>query len=103
MVNIGKMLKQAKQMQAQMGRLQEELAALEKSCSVGGGVVEVTARGDQTLVRIAIKPEACDPEDVEALEDMILTAVNGALHEVKRAAEERMSRITGGLGMPGLM
>ncbi|MCF7855572.1 MAG: YbaB/EbfC family nucleoid-associated protein [Candidatus Pacebacteria bacterium] len=103
MVNMGKMLKQAQKMQSQMAEIQKEIAAMEKSFSAGGGVVEAVARGDNTLTSITIKPEAVDPDDVEGLEDLILTAVNGALDEVKQAAEEKMSDITGGMSLPGLM
>ncbi len=103
MTNIAKMLKQAKQMQSQMARMQEQLAAMEKTFSVGGGAVEATVRGDNTLTGLSINPEVVDHEDVEALEDMIMTAVNGAMEEIRKAAEAEMSRITGGMNLPGLM
>jgi DNA-binding YbaB/EbfC family protein len=102
MVNLNKMLKQAKQMQSQMTRMQDELARMELSYSAGGGAVEVVARGDQSVVSIKIKPEVVDPADVEGLEDLVLTAVNGALNEVKRAAKTQLSQVTGGLNIPGL-
>jgi DNA-binding YbaB/EbfC family protein len=102
MANIAKMLKQAKQMQSQMARMQEDLGRMEKSFSAGGGAVEAVARGDQSIVSLKIKPEVVDADDVEGLEDMILIAVNGALEEVKKAAQQQMSQITGGLGIPGL-
>lgn len=102
MANIAKMLKQAQQMQGRMAQMQEEMAQLEKSFRAGGGAVEVVARGDQTITRIAIKPEAVDPDDVEALEDLLLMAVNGALDAVKTEAAARMREVTGGINIPGL-
>lgn len=102
MSNLGKILKQAQRMQAEMGRVQEELATLERSFTAGG-VVEAVARGDNTVVRIRIKPEAVDPQDVEGLEDLVLTAVNGALDAVRTEAEQRVKQVTGGLNLPGLM
>ncbi len=103
MANIGKMLKQAQQMQSRMAKLQEDMEKLEKSFAVGGGAVEVTARGDHSIVSISIKPEAVDLDDIEGLEDLLLTAANGALEEVKKAMQSEMSKITGGLNLPGLM
>ena len=102
MSNIGKILKQAQRMQAEMARVQEELGTLEKSFTAGG-VVEAVARGDHSLVRIRIKPEAVDPKDVEGLEDLVLTAVNGALTAVREEAEARVKQVTGGLNIPGLV
>lgn len=96
-------MKQAKQMQSQMNQVQEDLSKMEKTFTAGGGAIEVTARGDQSITDISIKPEAVDPDDVEGLEDLLMTAVNGALNEVKSAAEEEMQKVTGGMNMPGLM
>ena len=102
MSNIGKILKQAQRVQADMARVQDELAKMEKTFTAGGAV-EVVARGDQTLVRIKIKPEAVDPQDVDGLEDLILTAVNGALGAVRQETEARLKEVTGGLNLPGLI
>lgn len=103
MANMGKLLKQAKQMQNKMSQMQEELAKMEKTFTAGGGAIEVTARGDHTVTSIKIQPEAIDPEDTEGLEDLLMTAVNEALNEVKSAAEEEMKSVTGGMNIPGLM
>ena len=102
MPNMGKLLKQAKQMQSRMNKLQDEIADMEKTFSAGGAI-EVTARGDNSISSIRIKPEAVDPDDVEGLEDLLMTAVNGALNEVKQAAEKEMQSVTGGMNLPGLM
>ncbi len=70
--------------------------------SAGGGVVAVVATGKKELKSISIKPEAVDPDDVEMLEDLILAAVNEALRKAEQMVAEEMSKITGGLNIPGL-
>lgn len=101
-MNIAKLMKQAQKMQTDVARVQAEVAQIEKSFSVGGGAVQATARGDNTLTRIKIEPAALNPNDAEALEDMILSAVNGALETVKKDAGEKLSAVTAGLNIPGL-
>lgn len=103
MANLAKMMKQAKKMQSQMAQVQDEIARMEYTFTVGGGAVEVVARGDQSIASIKIDRAAVDPEDVESLEDLVLTAVNGALDKIKAAAEQKMADVTGGLNLPGLM
>ena len=78
-MNMQKMMQQAQQMQAKMQRVQEELAQKEIEATAGGGVVKVVATGNKTLKSISISPEAIDEDDVEMLEDLVLTAVNDAL------------------------
>lgn len=95
------------QLMSQMQKLQEEMektqAALEEeevTVSVGGGVVTVVATGGQTIRSIAIKPDVVDPDDVDMLQDLILSAVNEALQKAKALGEERMGALTGGMGLP---
>lgn len=102
MVNMMKLMKQAASMQQNMQRLQEDLAQREYECSAGGGVVTAVARGDMTIVRLAIDPKAVDPGDVEMLQDLVLSAVNGALKAARDSAAQEMSKITGGMSLPGL-
>lgn len=102
MANLGKLMKQAQAMQAQMKRAQDELVATERTYSAGGGAVEVTARGDNTIVAVKISPDAVDREDVEGLEDLVLLAVNGALGEIRKVAEAGMAKVAGGMNLPGL-
>lgn len=85
-------------MQRQMQEQQEKLEAQEFHATSGGGVVEVTVSGKKEITKIKIDPEAVDPEDVEMLEDMIMAAANEALRACDAAAQEQMSRLTGGLG-----
>ena len=102
MVNLNKMMKQAQAMQSRMKQAQDELAEMECTAKAGG-VIEVTARGDNTITAIRIEPQAVDPDDVEGLEDLILTAVNAALADVQDQAEKKMKAVTGGLNLPGMM
>ncbi len=102
-MNMNQMMKQARKMQAEMTKAQEELANAEYSASAGGGMVEVTIKGDMHLQSIKIDPEAIDTEDIEMLEDMILAAINEAQSQAEQATSERMGSITGGLNIPGLM
>ena len=100
--NMSKMLKQAQKIQQEMAKLQEELKERTVDASAGGGVVEVTVNGKQELLAIKINPEVVDPEDVEMLQDLILAAVNEGLRKSQEMVAEEMSKITGGLNIPGL-
>jgi DNA-binding YbaB/EbfC family protein len=99
-MDMNKMMKQARKMQAELSRVQEEVAQQECEASAGGGMVTAVATGAQTIKSIKIDPAAVDPEDVEMLEDMVLTAVNEALRSASEMAAEKMSAVTGGLGLP---
>ncbi len=87
-------------MQRDAAAAQEEIAKMEFTASAGGGMVEATVRGDNTLVSLHIDPEAVDPEDVEMLEDTIVAAINEAMRDAAEATNARMSGIMGGLSMP---
>lgn len=99
--NMNQMLKQAQKMQEDMAALQEDLDAREYTASAGGGMVEVTVTGKHKIRKITIKPEAVDPEDIEMLEDFITVAVNEAVSNAEKTAEQEMSAITGGMNLPG--
>ena len=101
-MNYAKMMKQMQKMQAEMGKVQDELAGQEIEASAGGGMVTAVVNGKQELLKIEIKPEAVDPEDVELLQDMVLAAVNEALRQTQELANKKMGALTGGLGLPGL-
>ena len=101
-MNIAKMMKQAQQMQKQMGEVQEKLAAEEVEASVGGGKVTVTATGGGDVVAIKIDPSVIDPEDTEFLEELILSGVQEAIAKGRERAEGEMKKITGGMGLPGM-
>ena len=100
--NMNQMMKQVQQMQAEMMKAQEQLKNEVVEASAGGGMVTVKVTGDLELREVTIDPEAVDPEDVEMLQDLVLAAVVDALAQAKRAEEDRMARITGGLRIPGM-
>ncbi|GAB6992597.1 YbaB/EbfC family nucleoid-associated protein [Paenibacillus pini] len=102
MNNMNQMMKQVKKMQEQMLKAQEELADKKVEGSSGGGVVTVEVNGHKKLLSITIKPEAVDPEDVEMLQDLVITAVNDALTKADDIANADMGKFTGGMKIPGL-
>ena len=103
MAGLGKFLKQAQKMQAEMTRVQEELAQREVEASAGGGAVKATARCDGTIASIKIDPKVVDPKDVEMLEDLILGAVTNALQAAKKTQDEELGKVTAGMNLPGMM
>jgi len=99
-MNIAKMMKQAQQMQKRMGEMQEELAARQVQASVAGGKVVVTANGAGEVLSIKIDPAVVDPQDVELLEDLVLSAVRQAIGQGKEMSQQEMAKLTAGLGLP---
>jgi len=95
-------MKQVQKMQQEMLKMQEELANRTVEGTAGGGVVKAVASGKNELVSIEIKPEAVDPEDVEMLQDLVLTAVNEALRKAQDMINTEMARLTGGFKIPGM-
>ncbi len=89
-------------MQEDMLKAQEELGTQTVDGSAGGGAVSVTVNGHKKLTSVVIQPDAVDPEDVEMLQDLILTAVNDALNKVDELANQNMGKFTGGMNIPGL-
>jgi len=87
------------QMQEQMAATQESIEAQEFTASVGGGVVEAKVNGKKEVVSVTIKPEAVDPEDVEMLQDLVVSAVNEALRQAGEAMEQGMNSVTGSLNL----
>ncbi|ANF95170.1 YbaB/EbfC family nucleoid-associated protein [Paenibacillus bovis] len=102
MGNMNQMMKQVKKMQEQMLKAQEELGSKTVSGSAGGGVVSVEVNGHKKIISINIKPEAVDPDDVEMLQDLVLTAVNDAMSKAEELANQDMGKFTGGMKIPGL-
>ena len=100
--NMNNMMKQMQKMQKQMEDMQKKLEEEEITAQSGGGAVEATVSGKKQLVALKIDPDAIDPEDKEMLEDLIIAAVNEALREVEQKAEREMSKLTGGMKIPGM-
>ncbi len=96
------MMRQAQQLQKQMAKLQEEIENSKVENSVGGGVVKVVVTGKMVVESIEIDPEVLDSEDVEMLQDLVQTAINGAIEKAQELASTKMGALTGGLNIPGL-
>ena len=97
------LMRQAQQLQAKLAKAQEELEKATVEASSGGGAVTVVVSGQQKLCSIRISPDAVDPDDVEMLEDLILTAVNEGMEKAKELAASQLGDLTGGLKIPGLL
>ena len=100
--NMGNLMKQAQQFQTKMAKLQEELGEKRVEASSGGGMVTVIVNGRQEVLSINIDKEVVDPDDLEMLQDLILAAVNDGLTRAKNMINEEMSKLTGGLNIPGI-
>ena len=101
-MDMKKMMKQAQKMQRDAAAAQQEIAAMTFEASAGGGMVKATATGEMAITDITIDPAAVDPEDVEMLQDLVISAVNEALRQADEAMENSMKSATGGLNIPGL-
>lgn len=101
-MGMGNLAKMAQQMQADMGRVEEELRSLEVEGSAGGGVVKAVVTGKQDIVSITIDPGVVDPDDVDMLQDLVVAAVGDAITNARKIAEDKVSRVTGGLQIPGM-
>lgn len=100
--NMNSMIKQAQKMQEQITELQNDIEERDFTATAGGGAVEVVVTGKKTIKALTIKPEVVDPEDIEMLQDLIISAVNEAVNNVENTTENEMSKITGGVSLPGL-
>ena len=96
--NMNNLMRQAQRMQRQMEESQKELETKEFTAKAGGGAVEVTVTGAREVTRVIIDKDAVDPEETEMLQDMIMVAVNDALHQAEEANSAIMGKMTGGLG-----
>ena len=101
-MNMNQMMQQARKMQEQLAKAQQDLEGQTVEASAGGGMVKVKMNGKMELESIEIDPKAVDPEDVDMLQDMIVAAVNEAVRSVGELANKRMGAITGGLNIPGM-
>ncbi|HQB38654.1 MAG TPA: YbaB/EbfC family nucleoid-associated protein [Deltaproteobacteria bacterium] len=99
---LASIMKQAQMIQNKMAKLQEEAKLKTAEATAGGGAVSVVVNGKNEIVSLTIKKEAVDPEDVEMLQDLITAAVNEAMKKVQSELSDEMSKITGGMNIPGL-
>jgi len=102
MTNLGKLMKQAQEMQQKMAKLQEELAGKEVEATSGGGMVRVKMNGQQEVLSVQIDPQVFADGDKEMLEDLMTAAFNEARRMALDLAKEEMSKLTGGLPIPGM-
>lgn len=100
--NVNDLMQQAQQMQDMMQEKQNELEETEYKATSGGGMIELTMKGNHQVTSVKINPEAVSPDDVEMLEDMVAAAVNEAVRIVDEAGEEEMGKISGGFNIPGM-
>ncbi|MBL4933711.1 MULTISPECIES: YbaB/EbfC family nucleoid-associated protein [Clostridium] len=100
--NMNNLMKQAQKLQQQMEEMQKELEVAEFEATVGGGAVLVKVNGKKEVTHIEIKPEVVDPDDVEMLQDLVLSAVNQAMKKADEETSSKMGKLTGGMNMPGL-
>ena len=102
-MDMKQMMRQAQKMQKELNKAQEEIATMSFEATAGGGMVTAVASGDMAITSLTIDPDAVDPEDVEMLQDMVVAAVTEALRGVSELSNQRMSAVTGGMNIPGLM
>ncbi len=101
--NFGNMMKHAQKLQADLQKLQEEMGHRTIEGTAGGGMVKAVVTGKQDVVSVEIEKEVVDPDDIEMLQDLVTAAVNEALRKSRDMVSEEMSKLTGGLKIPGLM
>ena len=101
--NMNQMVKKAQKMQDDIAKVQEELETKEFTKQVGGGAIELVMTGDKQLKSVKIKPEVGDPEDIERLQDLIISGVNEILKEVDDYGAAEMEKVTGGVSFPGFI
>lgn len=99
---LGSLFKQAQELQAKMAEMQGELAQKTVECSVGGGMVKITANGLNQILSVKIDEELIGMKDKEVLEDLLIGAVNEVHRKVKELSQSEMSKLTGGMKLPGL-
>lgn len=102
MKNIGQLMKQAQQMQQKMAEMQQKMEQTEIIGSAGAGLVNVTINGKSEMRGLKIDPSLVDPQEIEVLEDLIVAAFNDAKAKLETQMSEEMSKITGGMGIPGM-
>ena len=100
--NMNAMIRQAQKMQDEITTLQEDIENREFSATSGGGAVSVVVTGKKIIKSLTINKEVVDPEDVEMLQDLVISAINEAVNQVESTTETERSKITGGVSLPGL-
>jgi DNA-binding YbaB/EbfC family protein len=99
---LGNIMKQAQMMQKKMGQMQQEMENQQVEATAGGGMVTAVVNGRQKLISLSVDPQVVDAEDVEMLQDLIVAAVNEAINKSQEMMQAEMSKLTGGMNIPGL-
>lgn len=99
---LGNIMKQAQMMQKKMGQMQQEMEAQRVEATAGGGMVTAVVNGKQKLLELTIDPQVVDADDVEMLQDLVVAAVNEAINKSQEMMQAEMSKLTGGMNIPGL-
>lgn len=102
MPDMGNLMNLAQKLQGDVAKMQETLARMTCEASAGGGMVTATVNGQYELVKLEIEKEVVDPDDREMLQDLVVAAVNQAMAKMRETAQEEMSKLTGGLNIPGM-
>lgn len=100
--NMNQMVRKAQKMQEEITRVQDELEQKEFTKQVGGGALELVMTGDKKLKTVTLKPEVVDKDDIEMLQDLIISGVNEIIQEIEDYGAEEMEKVTGGVSLPGL-
>lgn len=100
--NMNSMIKQAQKMQEQISSIQSDIESRDFTTSVGGGAVEVTLSGKKEIKSLVIKPEVVDKDDIEMLQDLIISAVNEGMKKIEETCETEIGQVTGGISIPGM-
>lgn len=101
-MNMNNLMKQAQKMQKQMEQTQLELENKEIETTAGGGAIKVVINGKKEIKNITIAEDVVDPDDIEMLQDLIMSAVNEAIRQIEEISQNEMGKVTGGMGMPGM-
>lgn len=101
-MNMNNLMKQAQKMQKQMEQTQLELENKEIETTAGGGAIKVVINGKKEIKNITIAEDVVDPDDIEMLQDLIMSAVNEAIRQIEEISQNEMGKLTGGMGMPGM-
>lgn len=102
MPDLGSLMNLAQKLQGDVTKMQDELAGMTCEGTVGGGMVTATVNGQYQLVDLKIEKDAVDPDDIEMLRDLVISAVNKAMTNMREKAQQEMSKLTGGLNIPGM-
>ena len=101
--NMNSVIKQAQKMQDEITKLQEDIEARDFPISVGGGAVEIVLTGKKTVKSLVLKPEIVDPEDIDMLQDLIVSAFNEGASKIDEVTDSEMAKVTGGVSIPGIL